>query len=307
CTFLGVLSATDHMASTKVLLQLVVEFIIVFFGLVGNAFIVHVNLLDYWTRSTLQPSELIVTILALFNIFIQLNLTFWFIIYLFNLCAYFGDEVYKVTDFLAIFFSKASYWFTAWLCFVYCVKIIKVNWRFFMRVKKRLNPLVNSLIIGTVLASFAMSFPVVYFIEFKTNSTSISKKCKDYYVDGRNIEIYAASLSFLTSFVPLAVMVFSSMGIIIFLCRHSWNMSKNVSSGASSHGDAHTAVAVMLICLIVLYVACTATVLAANLIIAIIESDILIAISFTSSIYSAGSSIIIIIGTVKLRQSCRKL
>ncbi|XP_014353874.1 taste receptor type 2 member 40-like [Latimeria chalumnae] len=231
------------MAATGVIVQLVVEFMIVLIGLVGNVFIVVVYVSEYRRTKALQPSELIVAILAFFNILIQINMLIWFVVYLFNFCTYFGDDLYKVTDFMSVFLSKSSYWFTAYLCFYYCMKIVKVNWSCF-------------------------------------NSQA---EC------------------FLGAF-----MLIFSMGIIIFLCRHSRHMTKSGTTGSSSHSDAHTAVAVMLICLIVLYITCTAMVFAANLLVAVVESDILVAISFTSSIYSAGSSVILIIGTVKLRKSCDK-
>ncbi|XP_006013618.1 taste receptor type 2 member 1-like [Latimeria chalumnae] len=290
-----------------IILQFVAELFILFFGFLGNFFIVHVYFLEYRKNRALQPTEVMVTFLALFNILIHVNLVIWFVVYLFNLCIYFDKAFYKVTDVIAIFLSKSSYWFTAWLCFFYCVKIVKVNRKLFVWLKQRISRMVNTLIIGTMFFSIIISYPCIYVIEIKTNVTSITQRCKDYYITGQSIEIYSPSLSFLGSFLPLALMVMSSMGIVIFLFRHSRNMTANTTTGSASRNDAHTTVAIMLICLIVLYLACTVTVFVANIIIAMIANDILIAISFTSSLYATGSSLILIIGTVKLRQSCSKL
>uniref|UniRef100_H3A643 Taste receptor type 2 n=2 Tax=Latimeria chalumnae TaxID=7897 RepID=H3A643_LATCH len=293
------------MAATDVIVQLVVELMIILIGLVGNVFIVVVHVSEYRRTKALQPNELIVAILAFFNILIQINLLIWFVVYLLNFCIYFGDDLYKVTDFMSVFLSKSSYWFTAYLCFYYCVKIIKVNWSCFNSLKQKISSVVKTLITCTLLGTIALSAPVVYYVKLNTNLSSISEICKVYYIDAHN-EVYAAFLSVLTSFLPLAVMFISSTGIVVFLCRHSRNMTKNVTPGGT-HNDAHTAVAIMLTCLIVLYIACTVTVFAANLLVVTIESDVLVAISFTSSIYSAGSSVILIIGTVKLRKNWVKL
>ncbi|XP_006012162.1 taste receptor type 2 member 40-like [Latimeria chalumnae] len=296
------------MATTDAITQLVVELVIMLFGLGGNSFIVCVYVMEYQRSKALLPTEVIVTILAIFNILIQLNLVLWFVVYLFNLCTHFGEVFYQVTDFNAIFLSKSSYWFTAWLCFFYCVKIVKVNWRVLMRLKQKMTSVVHILILASLMLSFSVAVPIIYRVKFRKNATSISELCKLYYdTGGESGYIYGAMMSLLTSFLPLAVMVISSMGIVIFLCRHSRNMTKRGNTGGSSHTDAHTAVALMLLCLIVLYIICTSTVLSANLQIALSQFDVLLAISFTSSIYSAGSSVILIIGTVKLKQSCGKL
>nr|XP_006013570.1 PREDICTED: taste receptor type 2 member 1-like [Latimeria chalumnae] len=292
------------MVVIEIALQMLAEVITVLIALAGNLFIVYVYFLEFRKTKALQPNELLVTVLALFNILVQFSLVLWFMLYLFNLCTYFGGVIYKVTDFNIIFFSKSSYWFTAWLCFFYCMKIIKVKRMFFIRLKQRMSLLVKILILCTMMLNFSLAYPVVFLIKLKANSTSISILCKDYYITGDTTHIYGASLSFLTSLSPLAVMLVSSMGIVIFLCLHSRNMKRNAIAGNSSHGNTHTAVAVMIICLILLYMLCTITVLSANLQVALAQFDTLVAITFTSSLYSAGSSLILITGTVKLRQSC---
>ncbi|XP_064416341.1 taste receptor type 2 member 40-like [Latimeria chalumnae] len=286
--------------ATVVIVQLLVEFIIVLLGLLGNVFIVYVYFQEYKKSKELQPNELLVAFLALFNVLIQINMGLWFVVYLFNFCIYLGEDIYRFTDFIAIFLSKSSYWFTAWLCFFYCVKIVKVNLILFTRLQRRLPMVVNILIIGTLIGCFAISVPAIHLVSFKTNFTSVSDLCRDYYPHS-GTEVYAVLLSVLTSFLPLAIMVICSMTIVIFLCIHSKNMRKNVTPDGGSHGGAHIAVAIMLICLIVLYIACTATVFAANLLVVLVDGYVLIAISYTSSIFSTGSSVILISGTVKLK------
>ncbi|XP_006010403.1 taste receptor type 2 member 40-like [Latimeria chalumnae] len=296
------------MAGADIIVQVVAVVMITMFGLVGNTFIVLVNLQEFRRSKALQPSERIVTSLALSNGINEISQVIWFAVYLMNLCTHTRDDGYKVLDFLAVFISTANYWFTAWLCFFYCVKIVKVNWKSFMRLKQKISSLVSFLLIGTVLGSFAMSFPIVYYIKIKANTTSLNEKCKDYYIIGNSYHIYSAFLSFLTCFLPLALMLVSSTGIVVFLCQHSKRMNKSAKAGDGTPSDSpHTTVAKMIVSLIVLYMACVASVLAANHIFTVIESDILVVIAFASSVYSAGSSAILILGTVKLRQSCSKL
>ncbi|XP_064416318.1 taste receptor type 2 member 1-like [Latimeria chalumnae] len=285
------------------IVHLCVAMILVVFGCLGNMFILLVYFLEYRRGQTLQPYEVIVTLLSVCCIMIELCHVVWFPVYLLNFCTNIGDIVYKVTDFINIFLSKTIIWLTAWLCFVYCVKIIKVNQKIFIRLKKRISLSIRYMIAGTVLLCILLSFPIILFIKLKINSTNI---CRDYYSVNEKKElslIYSSMLTFLTSFLPLVLMLVSSLSIVIFLCQHSRNMDKNVASSSTSHSDAHTSVAIMLICLIALFIACAGTALSVNIQVATGQFDALEAITLTDIIYSSGSPMILIIGMVKLRNS----
>ncbi|XP_006012751.1 taste receptor type 2 member 40-like [Latimeria chalumnae] len=291
------------MPSTSVIVELVVRLTIICVGLVGNTFILHAYFVEYRNRKVLQPNELITTLLALFNLLATANLV------LPNLrtllfCSYFGEAIYKFTDSFSNFVSKSTYWFTAWLCFYYCVKIVKVNGRFFLRLKQRISLVVNILLLSTITLCFTISIPILYLIKLKLNS---SVPCKTHFILGRTLFIYGIVNGVLTSYLPLVVMVICSLGIVIFLCQHSRNMDKSIAAGGTSHSEAHKTVAIMLICLILLYMTCAITVLLASIQLTLGEINIMTAIPYTASIFSTGSSVILIIGTVKLRQSFKKL
>ncbi|XP_064416395.1 taste receptor type 2 member 40-like [Latimeria chalumnae] len=289
------------------IVQRYVAMVISGFGCLGNTFIILVFLLEYRRSQTLQPYELIITLLAVCSIITELVFFVRLAIYVLNFCTYYLEPVFKATDFILTFFPKSLIWLTAWLCFVYCMKIVKVNWRFFMKLKQRISLVVNLMIIGTALLCFAISFPIIFRIRFRTNSTNM---CKQYFIatDQKEISVlYTGMLSLLTSFLPLVLMLVSSLGIIIFLCRHSRNMDKISTSSNSSHTDAHMVVATTLICLIALFIACAGTALPVNMQIASGHFDAVIAVTLAQLIYSAGSPVILIIGTVKLRKSFGKL
>nr|XP_006012873.1 PREDICTED: taste receptor type 2 member 1-like [Latimeria chalumnae] len=289
------------------ILQRYVGMIIFGWGCLGNTFIILVFLLEYRRNGMLQPYELIITLLAVCSSISELVHFARAVIYVLDFCAHFLEAVFKLADFTLVFFSKSSYWLTAWLCFVYCVKIVKIKWRFFMRLKLRIPLVVNFLIIGTALLCFSISLPVIYRIKFRTNSTNM---CKHYYITMNQKEIsllYTGMLSLLTSFLPLLLMLVSSIGIVIFLCRHSRNIDKDVIPSNTSHSHAHVTVAIMLICLIVLFIVCSTTALSVNLQIASGQLELIIALPLTDLIYSAGSPVILIIGTVKLRKSVGKI
>uniref|UniRef100_H2ZZB4 Taste receptor type 2 n=1 Tax=Latimeria chalumnae TaxID=7897 RepID=H2ZZB4_LATCH len=294
------------MVTTDAIPELAVRLTLIFFGIIGNLLIVRVYFLEYRISKALQPTELVVTILASINVLQPISL-FLPIIRLQFFCRYIGEGMVKLIDIILIFFSKMSYWFTAWLCFFYYVQIVKVNWKVFLRLKQRISLVVKFLIICTLIVCFILSVPVIRIIKFTPNDSYIPKQCQNIYIRGKATFIYTVVLTVLTSLLPLAVMVVSSLNIVIFLCRHSRNMTKNVTTIGSSHSNAYTTIAIMLISLIILYVVCTSTVVAVNLQVSVGDLDILTAIAITSSFYSAGSAVILSIGTLKIRQHCIKV
>ncbi|XP_064416338.1 taste receptor type 2 member 40-like [Latimeria chalumnae] len=289
------------------ILQLFSTMIIIGFGCLGNSFIVLVFLVEYRRGRTLQAYELIVTLLATCSIVNELLHVIWFTIYFFNLCFYNGETFFKWFSLLQTFFPKAATWLTAWLCCIYCVKIIKVNWRFFMRLKQRISLAVKCMIIVTAVLCSLLAMPVLFMVHLKGNS---SNNCRELYIQDDEKELsflFTSMLSLFTSLLPLVFMLVSSLGIVIFLCRHSKNMDKNVTPSSTSRNEAHTSVAIMLLCLIALFIVCAGTVLFVNLNIAPGRFDLLVVISLSNIIYSSGSPVILIVGMVKLRNTFAKL
>uniref|UniRef100_H2ZWJ8 Taste receptor type 2 n=1 Tax=Latimeria chalumnae TaxID=7897 RepID=H2ZWJ8_LATCH len=261
----------------------------------GNLFIVIVNYQKFWRTRTLQPSEQIVSCIAVSNILVVIVLAVWFTGFLLGVCTYLGAHVYQVTDFLVILFSKSGHWFTAWLCFFYCVKIIKVNWRIFMKLKQSISSLVSFLLIATVLCNFGVAYPVTYIIR-SLNTTNSNEECKDYHIFGHEYLVgYAVFLSVITSLLPLVLMLISSLGIVVFLLKHSKNMSKTSNTTSGSRSEGPTAVAKMLVSLIILYMVSVISALVTNHVATVIQSSMVVIIASSVCIFSAGSSVILIV------------
>ncbi|XP_006013619.1 taste receptor type 2 member 1-like [Latimeria chalumnae] len=284
-----------------------VAMVIVWFGCVWNTFVIVVFSLEYRRSRTLQPYEVIIMLMALCNLLVVLISASWLIVFFLNLCALLGQVFYQVTDTLLLFLPKSIVWLTAWLCFVYCMKIVKVNWRFFLRLKQKVSLVVKCMITGTMLFCFLISIPVSFRIKFRPNTTDM---CKQYYIATDNLEIsllYTTLLSLLTSFLPMVLMLVSSLAIVFFLCWHSRSMDKNVTPSSTPHSNAHTSVVVMLLCLIALFIVCTGTALPVNIQISMGQHSVRGVIAITQLFYSSGSPVILIVGMVKLRKSFMKV
>ncbi|XP_064416331.1 taste receptor type 2 member 40-like [Latimeria chalumnae] len=284
-----------------------VDMTLLWFGSTWNTFIVLAYFLEYRRSQTLQPYEVIVMLIALSNLLMELSSVSWLVVLFLELCAPLGEVFFQVTDTLLIFFPKSMVWFTASLCCVYCVKIVKVNWRFFLRLKQKISLFVKFMIFLTLLISISFSLPVYTRIRFNYNSTNM---CTHYFfIEGKEQVsiIFAVILSFFTSFLPLAIMLVSSLGIVVFLCLHSRNMDKNVTPSSTSRGEAHTSVAIMLLCLIALYITCAATAQVVNIEVSSGNFDRREAVAVTELLFAGGSPIILITGIMKLRKVFLKL
>ncbi|XP_064416328.1 taste receptor type 2 member 30-like [Latimeria chalumnae] len=280
---------------------------LLWFGSTGNIFIVLVYFLEYRRSQTLQPYEVIVMLVALSSLLMELSSVSWLVVLFLELCAPLGEVFFQVNDTLLIFFPKSMVWLTASLCSVYCVKIVKVNWRFFLRLKQKISLFVKFMIFLTLLISILLSLPVHTRIRFDYNSTNM---CKQYYIlEGKEevSVIFTAILSFFTSFLPLTIMLVSSLGIVVFLCLHSRKMEKKINPSSTSRSEAHISVAIMLLCLIALFVTCAATAQVVSMEISSGNFDRREAIAVTELLFAGGSPIILITGTVKLRKIFLKL
>ncbi|XP_006014470.1 taste receptor type 2 member 40-like [Latimeria chalumnae] len=279
-----------------------VAMFMVWFGCVRNTFVIVVFFLEYRRSRTLQPYEAIIILMALCNLLLVLTTVSW-PVFFFDLCALLGQVFYQVTDTLLIFLPKSIVWLTAWLCFVYCVKIVKVNWRFFLRLKQKVSLVVKCLITGTMLFCFLLSIPVSFMIKLRPNTTDT---CRRYYKATDDIEIsllYTILLSLLTSFLPLVPMLVSSLGSVIFLCWHSRNTDKNVTPSSTTCSNVHTSIAMMLLCLIAIFIVCTGTALPVNIQIGIGQHSIRGESAITQLLYSSGSPVILIVILIESRDS----
>nr|XP_006013749.1 PREDICTED: taste receptor type 2 member 40-like [Latimeria chalumnae] len=277
---------------------------LLWFGSTWNTFIVLAYFLEYRRSQTLQPYEVIIMLIALSNLLMELSSVSWLVILFLELCAPLERCSSKCFAYLL---PKSMVWLTALLCCVYCVKIVKVNWRFFLRLKQKISLFVKFMIFLTLLLLISFSLPVHTRIRFNYNSTNM---CKHYFIiEGKEqvSVMVAAILSFFTSFLLLAIMLVSSLCIVVFLCLHSRNIDKNITPSSTSRGEAHTSVAIMLLCRIALYITCVATAQVVNIEVSSGNFDRREATAVTELLFTGWSPIILIIGIMKLRKVFLKL
>ncbi|XP_043925761.1 putative taste receptor type 2 member 33 [Protopterus annectens] len=218
-------------------------------GLLGNIFIIVINLLEIRKLQSFPPSDLIILDLAVSNV-ILLGQLYAFSVY--HLLGMLCHVTMAFNIFEAIVMAQCS-WLLTLLCLFYCVKIINFTQRFFNQLKHWLSSGVYYLILGTLVGSVAISSLLAFCtLELKTgNATLTGSNCTLPVFPSACKTSYYIYTTF-TIVLPFFIMVLSSSLIIITLVRHR-KKNKNHKSFVSPHDTVHTRVANMIVALIMTY------------------------------------------------------
>ncbi|XP_069068791.1 taste receptor type 2 member 41-like [Pleurodeles waltl] len=223
-------------------------------GTTINIFLVSVISKDWSQSRRLPPSDLILLSAALLNIAIQ---TFASAEYLFRIVwreMYILEVFQKLLFELYSFIMFSSFWITAWLCVFYCLKIATFSHPIFLRLKMKISGSVPWLILGTLVAAFAVSVSVTWhLVELRPkNSTSLAPS-----MDGT---LYSYS-SFFVIFMcilgfslPLSIIITSAVMILASLYRHTQRIQENSTSFSRPRMEAHKGAAKTILSLLLLYI-----------------------------------------------------
>ncbi|XP_063290890.1 taste receptor type 2 member 40-like [Pelobates fuscus] len=143
-----------------------------FIGSLVNGFMVVVNIVNLLRYGTLSSCDLILTCLGISRFLYQwLFFSVCFFIWT-NGLAYSGSHLIIVFV-IVIFLNNTSLWFATWLCTLYCVRIVNINWSIFIILKRHFDrwipfllgaSTVISIVPSIILACFSqkpdMNFPL---------------------------------------------------------------------------------------------------------------------------------------------------
>ncbi|XP_067320892.1 taste receptor type 2 member 40-like [Anolis sagrei] len=212
------------MSSLQIFVFLLAVADLVLGGLISNGFIATVTIREWTKHRRLASSEQLFLSLALSNIFSTILLfpNGWGM--------YVESFLLLVNIFpLTFFVSVTRFWFTAWLCVFYCIKIVNSTHALFLWCKMRISWLIPRLLIGSTTLSF-----FVYFLSIMTLPTD---------VQGNTTGNATMGLRFLFLIIgsssPLIVVLFCSIMVITSLSRHVCRMASTTSSFQDLQTEAH--------------------------------------------------------------------
>lgn len=282
-----------------------------FIGFFTNAFIILNHSMDILKGRNISPRELILSILGLFNIFYQCTLIANdFVLFLWN-DLFFSDKVQKTLCFLLLFTIFSSFWFTVCLCGFYYVNIVSFKNRFLSQLKQRMSEVVNRMLLLSVLISLVVSIPIPWNIsrnsnsQVSTNVTNVSISVEE--SQSPISPQYLLIASMFGCCLPLILVGVANAFVLRALYTNVRLLQKNSSGISVQSIDASISAARTISCILLLYLCFYLSVISLLLNIVLIGSTwfpLCVTVIYS---YSPVQSIILILGSPKLRGASIKL
>ncbi|XP_029437358.1 taste receptor type 2 member 40-like [Rhinatrema bivittatum] len=226
-------------------------------GVLTNTFIVAVNFMDRGQGQTLNPSDLILFTMAVFNICFQGTMSTNDFFIFFWEKVYFSDWVYPIFTVLLLFTIFCSFWLTVCLCGFYCLQIILFSHPFLVCLKRGISKLVPWLLFWSMLLSLALSVPAIFNISKEPHQNStvdlMSNTTLEEAVPSVSLT-YLLISSIFGSCLPLLLVGASASLIITSLCKHATRMEQSVSGFSGPHKKASMEAAKTITSLLFLYI-----------------------------------------------------
>uniref|UniRef100_A0A3Q1F3D0 Taste receptor type 2 n=1 Tax=Acanthochromis polyacanthus TaxID=80966 RepID=A0A3Q1F3D0_9TELE len=145
--------------------------------------------------------------------------------------------------------SSVSFWSVAGLSVLYCVKVVSFSSVVFRALQRNISVVLNVALSMTLLTSCVVFAPFFYLHfqkETLPNSTEgascvIRKPLFPTWVD---VHVYVVVFISYLTLMPLAIMLPTSLRLVVFLCRHTSSMQKK----QQQHGGSNAAESYLLVC-----------------------------------------------------------
>ncbi|XP_069059577.1 taste receptor type 2 member 40-like [Pleurodeles waltl] len=227
-------------------LQEVIPGIECLIGILGHALIVGVNVLDWKRSKKLNISDIILTSLGVFRLFLLSTKLVQHAIHL--SLPDDNETVGRILLAVDLSLGYTCFWLTTWLYVFYCVRIASFTHLVFLWLKERISRLIPLLMACSVVISLASGLPTPWYFYHlcyfnTTDGTSISEPDLQ---DVHSLEaggcyyeemVYVYTLGYA---LPFVIFCISSSLLVASLGRHTWQMGKSNDIGlGNSHKVAH--------------------------------------------------------------------
>ncbi|XP_078510292.1 taste receptor type 2 member 1-like [Lissotriton helveticus] len=297
------------MVNRYIIVTLILECVITLLGTVFNSFIVFLSF-RCWVRNRKQHSlELILIFLGLSNISSGSLLVTDHVCLFTLVCNSEHQAVVKAFRYFIECSIVTSFWFTAWLCIFYCVKIMNVQHVLLLWLKTKISQVLPWMFLGSVLAALLTSPPALTGITVAPmNSTEMdleNQTIKEYKMTfSLSFQIYVGAFGYC---MPLLVVTLSVLLIITSLCQHVRHMALNVDGFHRPRMDIHIRAAMTVVSLWILYFSFyLAIMLTITGSLGAVTSLSFPVLALVTSCYSPVQAWILILGNSKLKESILK-
>ncbi|XP_075034376.1 taste receptor type 2 member 9-like [Mixophyes fleayi] len=279
-------------------------------GLTGNIFILIVHFLDWQKTRDLNPCNLILNVIGIFNIMLQGIIVLQEIAYAMFKEIYLLEWVSNLVQAVSTSASLSSLWCSTCLCFYYCVKIVNLSGTFFCKLKAKLPLMVPWLLFLSIVLSWGAGMSVYWdmYIDIVVTPLNITGNIT---LMSSNVYFSKCNCMFqmfmLIVSVAFTIISLTTVAIITSLFNHMRRMRQNNEgfgqARITSHLSAAKTVTALLINYLIVY--CVSILLSYSL---IMPDELTITVCYiVLSSFPTINAAILILGNRKLTNVLKKL
>ncbi|KAJ6667702.1 hypothetical protein lerEdw1_016023 [Lerista edwardsae] len=221
-------------------------------GFTSNAFIIAVIVIEWAKSRSLNSSELLLLSLGMSNICSTVSVmaaVYW---EHHNLRNFFMSRVTYIFVSIALL---SRFWFTAWLCVFYCIKIVNCTHSLFLWCKQRISWLLPWILVASAVISVLSSVLAFQFVPVRLQSNTTVNITGIVHEELEITVLSSYQIFFLVvgSSCPLLVVLLCCIFIVASLYRHVCQMTGKESSFRNPQTEAHFKAAGTVLFLLFLY------------------------------------------------------
>lgn len=207
--------------------------------------------------------------------------------------------------------SSVSFWSVAWLSVLYCVRVLSFSSVLFRALKENISAILNATLLATLLTSCVMFTPFFYLhFQSKTLVPNVTEKVacairKPLFPAWLDVNVYVVTFICYLALMPVAIMLPTSLRLVVYLCKHTSSMQKRQSSSHSA--ESYLLVCRLTVALVWVYLATLLTI-SLYYLHAIFASGLSADMLFLGlSFYCVASAMLLTCSNTNLRERLREL
>lgn len=206
-------------------------------GVLANVFNLGVMLLQQWRSGGVKTVAVIICFISLGNILLQIS-TFVLMASVWAAVLCWPDLPFFFCAVLFVWLSSSSvsFWSVAWLCVLYCMRVLRFSSVLFRALKENISTILNVTLVMTLLTS-CMMFTPFFYLQFQKEALvrNVTEKAacvfrKPLFPVWVDVSVYVIIFICYLTLMPLMIMLPTSLRLVVYLCKHTLSMKKQSSS-----------------------------------------------------------------------------
>ncbi|KAM8921411.1 taste receptor type 2 member 40-like [Pelodytes ibericus] len=221
--------------------------------ILGNAFISSVNIMDLIKQKSLCVTDQLITGISMFSLLLQfLELTDWFSHLIHTASIFEGDQELALSICFMILLL-CYLWFCSWLCVHFCLKIVNINQRFYVRLQRGFPKMFPWILIPSIFGPVLASFFVFHKFSSQPNTT-LNISNETLWLCGMGQSLCSDYIYIAVSLLGFLLCSISGVTIIRSLYRHVRRMWDNAEHSKRPNMEVQIRAVKTVTCILVLNV-----------------------------------------------------